>query len=52
MGKGPNTPENAVTGGLAAKCSSCCGSYWSRYSVPKICKMQMQILIQRLLEMV
>jgi hypothetical protein len=52
MGKGPTFPENAVRGGLPAFCSNCCGSCWSRYNAPSICKMQMQTLLQQVLETV
>jgi hypothetical protein len=45
MGKPPVAPENALARRPAAKCSNCCGSCWSRYSVPLICILQMQMLI-------
>jgi hypothetical protein len=45
-------PEDALAGGLAAFCSSCCSSYWSCYSSHRCCKMQMQIGLRQLLETV
>jgi hypothetical protein len=51
-GKPRNPPRMRLRAGLAAKCGSCYGSCWSRYSAPLICKMQLQMLIQHLLETV
>jgi hypothetical protein len=51
-GKLRNPPRMRLRAGLAAKCGSCYGSCWSRYSAPLICKMQLQMLIQHLLETV
>jgi hypothetical protein len=49
---GCRRPGDARTGGVAAFCSSCCGSCWSRYSCRRCCKLQMQERLRRLLETV
>jgi hypothetical protein len=46
---GCRLPEDALVGGLAAFCSSCCSSCWS---APRCCKMKMQTGLQQLLETV
>jgi hypothetical protein len=45
-GESPRAPENALAPPLAAKCKSCDGSYWSRYSARRVCILQMRLLRQ------
>jgi hypothetical protein len=50
MREAPRPLENAATTLLAAFCSTCCGSCWSRYSALPICILQMQLFMQHLPE--
>jgi hypothetical protein len=52
MGKAPESPRMRHGGGLLAKCSSCCGSFWSRNSVPFFLILKMQAGMQHPLESV
>jgi hypothetical protein len=51
-GKSPKPPRMQRRPPLTAKCNTCCGSCWSRYSAVPVCKMEMQMLIRHLLEIV
>jgi hypothetical protein len=52
MGKDPDPPRMRLSGGIAAKCSTCCSTGWSRNSAREICILQMQIAMGHLLETV
>jgi predicted transposase YbfD/YdcC len=41
-----------LSGGLAAKCSTCCSTGWSRNSARTICILQMQIVMGQFVEAV